>query len=407
MKKNPDAAADAAALRRRAEGRLKERRCESVVPSANADVRKLLHELQVHQIELEMQNEELRQARADAEAALARYAELYDFAPVGYFTLATDGVIQQVNLAGAGLLNIERGKLTGRHFGHFIDSKDWSAFNALLARVFASADKEACELGLVSESPAPCFVRIEALADESGKTCRMALMNVTERRLAQEGLKESYKCLEKMTARLEMVREEEQKRIARELHDEMGAVLTALNINVFRLGQNIPAEMEQLQAESEHLAKLVTRGIQAMRQTVDKLRANLLDEVGLTQAIERHVRELQRNTGIECELRLPEEELTLDETRSTAIFRIIQESLTNTEKYARASKVSIVLSDLDDSLMLTIKDNGKGFDPNIQKAKAFGLIGIRERAAMVGGEADITSAPGKGTTVWVSLPKSS
>lgn len=207
----------------------------------------------------------------------------------------------------------------------------------------------------------------------------------------------------KFEARLENIRENEQNRIARELHDEMGAVLTALNIHVSLLAKDIPAELPQLLADVNELAKLVDDGIKAMFRTVAALRPSLLAEVGLNIAIEKYVREFWQDTGIDCDLRLPEAEPAIDGAQAAAIFRIVQESLTNVAKHARANKVSITLSEWDGTLMLTVKDNGKGFDPAIRKAKSTGLTGIRERAAMVGAKAEITSQTGRGTTVRVTL----
>ncbi len=242
--------------------------------------------------------------------------------------------------------------------------------------------------------------------DHEGRPLRSigTTQDITERKLAEGRLSESYKELEKLTTHLEAVREDEQKRIARELHDEMGGVLAALNIKVSLLAAHPPTEMADIMAEVGGLENLVAAGIQAMRRTVTALRPTLLDEVGLKLAIESYVQEFETNTKIECDLRLPKEELALTENQSTAIFRIIQESLTNVAKHAKASRVSIVLSQWDTSLVLTVKDNGIGFDLNTHKAKSFGLLGIGERAAMVGGKAQITSAAGKGTTVRVSLP---
>lgn len=246
----------------------------------------------------------------------------------------------------------------------------------------------------------------ETQYDHAGHPIRSigTTQDITERKLAEERLGESYKELEKLTTHLEAVREDEQKRIARELHDEMGGVLAALNMKVSMMAAHPPTAMADLMTEVDNLGNLVAAGIQSMRRTVTELRPSLLDEVGLTFAIERYVQEFERNTEIECDLRLPEEELTLDGNQSTAIFRIIQESLTNVAKHAKASRVSIILSEWDTLLVLTVKDNGKGFALNAQKTKSFGLLGIRERAAMVGGKAQITSAVGKGTTVRVSLP---
>jgi PAS domain S-box-containing protein len=242
--------------------------------------------------------------------------------------------------------------------------------------------------------------------DQEGSPIRSigTTQDITERKLAEERLSKSYKELEKLTTHLEAVREDEQKRIARELHDEMGGVLAALNVKVSLMAAHPPTEMADLMAEVGCLEKLVAAGIQAMRRTVTALRPTLLDEVGLKLAIESYVQEFETNTKIECDLRLPKEELALTENQSTAIFRIIQESLTNVAKHAKANRVSIVLSEWDTSLVLTVKDDGIGFDLNTHKAKSFGLLGIGERAAMVGGKAQITSAAGKGTTVRVSLP---
>ncbi len=228
-------------------------------------------------------------------------------------------------------------------------------------------------------------------------------MDITERHLAEEKLNESNQELQQLATHLEVVREEEQKRIARELHDEMGGVLAALNINVSLLAVDIPAEMPQLLAEVNKLEKLVADGIKAMRHTVAALRPSLLDEVGLNIAIEKYVQEFQRNTGIECDARLPDVEPAIDANQAATIYRIVQESLTNVVKHAEASKVNVTLSEWNGTLMLTVKDNGKGFDPATRKAKSFGLIGMQERAALVGGKAEISSAPGKGTTVRVSL----
>src|SRR5512133_2251568 len=120
MKKDKSTPTDAAELRRQAEARLRKQKTKKARPGTELDTQRLLHELQVHQIELEMQNEELKQARVAVEAALERYTDLYDFAPVGYFTLDRNGTIGQVNITGAGLLGIDRSKLIRRKLGRFV-----------------------------------------------------------------------------------------------------------------------------------------------------------------------------------------------------------------------------------------------------------------------------------------------
>jgi PAS domain S-box-containing protein len=233
----------------------------------------------------------------------------------------------------------------------------------------------------------------------------MLSRDITERKLAEERLSESYQELERLTARLEVVREDEQQRIARELHDEMGGVLAGLNIHIHLLAAQIPADMTDVQARVANLERLVGHGIEALHRTVAELRPLLIDELGFMVAIEAYVDEFEANTEIECSLRLPEEDPRLDGKQSTALFRIVQESLTNVAKHARASSVSIVLTESDTALVLTVMDDGKGFDLEARKGTSFGLLGVRERAAMVGGTAQITSVAGKGTTVTVSLPR--
>ena len=151
MKKDRNTSAEAAELRRRAEARLRAAATKGTPARTETDTQRLVHELQVHQIELEMQNEELRQSRAEVEAGLERYTELYDFAPVGYLTLGRDGAIRQVNLTGARLLGVERARLLGRRFGVFVGAPDRSGFQAFLEKVFASQAKEVCEVALLKE----------------------------------------------------------------------------------------------------------------------------------------------------------------------------------------------------------------------------------------------------------------
>jgi diguanylate cyclase (GGDEF)-like protein/PAS domain S-box-containing protein len=187
MKKDPDTTRKAAELRSRAKQRLQAQSPDGDI--ADADTRKLLQELQVHQIELEIQNEELQQARAAAEAAAAHFTELYESAPVGYFTLERDGKILQSNLTGAELLGIERGKLTGHPFMLFVDSKDRSAFRQFLERVLAGQNREYCELALERKGDEPCLVHIESVADTSDHSCLMAVTDITARKQVEERMR--------------------------------------------------------------------------------------------------------------------------------------------------------------------------------------------------------------------------
>jgi PAS domain S-box-containing protein len=181
MKKDKNPSADAAKLRRRAEERLRAGRTEAAAPR-EADTQRLVHELQVHQIELEMQNEELRRSRAEVEAGLERYTELYDFAPVGYLTLGRDGAIRQVNLTGARLLGVERARLQGRRFGVLVGEPDRAAFDAFLEKIFASQGKEVCDVSLLKQGKGPLNVQMTATVSQDGQECRVMMTDITERK---------------------------------------------------------------------------------------------------------------------------------------------------------------------------------------------------------------------------------
>lgn len=183
--------------RRLAIERLHTKKAELRLPLSKEGTRKLVHELEVHQIELEMQNEELFQARNEAEAALKKYTNLYDFAPIGYLTLDSNGTIHAVNLSGAALLGAGRSRLIGRQFSLFIPADHRLFFSNFLTKVFSSKEKQSCEMTLAREEHHPLFVQIVAIAETSANECSIALIDITERRVAEEEHGRSEEALRK------------------------------------------------------------------------------------------------------------------------------------------------------------------------------------------------------------------
>jgi len=194
---------DAATLREEAEKRLRTQMAELYPTRAEEETQRLVHELQIHQIELEMQNEELRLAKEESETALKKFTDLYDFAPVGYCTLDRNGVISAANLTGAGFLGRQHSGLIGRRFVLYVAEENRVAFAAFLDKVFASEAKQTCEVLLVKEGPLPFFVQIEALACKSGDECHVALIDISERRRAEGALAEKKRELEELNRSLE------------------------------------------------------------------------------------------------------------------------------------------------------------------------------------------------------------
>jgi signal transduction histidine kinase len=210
--------------------------------------------------------------------------------------------------------------------------------------------------------------------------------------------------LRRLTNYLQNIREEEQTRIARELHDELGQQLTVLKMEASSLKKNIGAPGEVVEKKFEDHLALIDAAIQSVRRISSDLRPLVLDELGLVAAMEGHLNEFERRTDIRTIFEHPEEVPEIPVQTQTTLFRIFQESLTNIARYAKASEVRVTLTHHKDLLQLCIQDNGVGFDPQLVKGKkTLGILGMRERCEMMGGRFTMESAPGKGTMVRVSL----
>lgn len=196
--KNNNWEMEASELRRHAEQRLRAQMAEMYPTQAEHETQRLLHELEVHQVELEMQNDELRLARQELETSLEKYTDLYDFAPVGYVTLDHTGIIRTANLSGAKLLGVERSRLLGRRFNLFVAEEDRAAFSGFLAKVFTGEAEQSCEVLLPKEGNQNTYVQIEGQVDASGQECRIVLIDITTRRLAEDALHESQERMYKL-----------------------------------------------------------------------------------------------------------------------------------------------------------------------------------------------------------------
>ena len=228
---------------------------------------------------------------------------------------------------------------------------------------------------------------------------------VAERELAEEKLKMSLEQLRALAARLQLVREEERTNVAREIHDELGQACTAIKMDLALIGRKATKRQTQLQAKVLSAMQLADNMIASLRRIASELRPRTLDDLGLTAALEWQAQEFQGRTGIQCNVILPQEPLTLDPEMSTAIFRIFQESLTNVARHAQATRVVARLEAKGDALMLEVRDNGKGFDPQEPRARrSLGLVGMQERALLLNGVLNVEGVSGAGTTMTLRIP---
>ncbi len=231
------------------------------------------------------------------------------------------------------------------------------------------------------------------------------ITDITDRKQAEEGLRTSSEQLRNLSAHLESVREEERMNIAREIHDELGQVLTALKIDLSWLTKRLPEGQELLFEKAKTMHKLVDRTIQTVKRISAELRPGVLDDLGIAAAMEWQTSEYEKLTEIKCEFSSHPKDIILDQDRSTAIFRIFQEAMTNVVRHANATKVKITLKKQVGKIVFRVRDNGSGIEKGqLSDPKALGLIGMRERARFLGGEVKISGSPGKGTMVMVSIP---
>jgi PAS domain S-box-containing protein len=232
---------------------------------------------------------------------------------------------------------------------------------------------------------------------------------ISERKKAEEALlrseKEAFRRqqLQALAERLQQVREEERKMVARDLHDQIGQILTGIKLEVAWAVRHLPQTDGEMNRRLSGAIEMANEGVKSVRKICSGLRPGILDDLGLEAAIEWQSNEFAARTGISCQVSVPPEPLRLDDNRATATFRIFQECLTNVVRHAKAQSVCASLSVLDEDLILTVKDDGKGFQES-RVAKSLGFLGMTERAQACGGSVQISSAHGKGTTVTLRLP---
>jgi PAS domain S-box-containing protein len=260
---------------------------------------------------------------------------------------------------------------------------------------FRHADQRWCNMEVIGNNH---------LNDPSVGRIVLNCRDITERKRAEEQLRSSREQLRNLSAYLQSMREEERTNIAREIHDELGQVLTALKMDTVWLGSKYK-ELEPVAEKTRSMADLIDSTIRTVKRICTELRPGVLDDLGLIAAIEWQAEEFQKRTGIDCEVSFNPNDVSLDRGLSTAIFRILQEALTNVIRHAEAKRVRVLLERGDGRVLLRVEDNGKGItEDQISDHHSFGLIGIRERARFLGGEVRISGSPGKGTTLTVSLP---
>jgi PAS domain S-box-containing protein len=254
---------------------------------------------------------------------------------------------------------------------------------------------------------------VRALCDQAGTLVGYegTVENITERKLVETRLHNTLDQVRMLSGRIALVQEEERTRIARELHDELGVGLTCLKIDLSRL-QTIMGERGEAKARKKvggkirSMSEQIDAIIVSVQRLVTELRPAILDDLGLVAAIEWQCQDFHKRTGIPCTCVTSADDITMEPARATALFRICQEALTNTARHAQATAVTVKLESWNNSLQLVVADNGVGIsETKVSDRQSLGLLGMKERVALFGGELTIQGHPEKGTTVTACLPR--
>jgi PAS domain S-box-containing protein len=344
--------------------------------------------------------------------AEARIGNIVESAMDAIITVDENGHIVIFNRAAEAIFGCPRSEALGAPLAWFIPER-FRAGHAGHIKQFGEADAVSRRMtaqrvvtGLRRNGEEfPIDASISHMSGHDGRLYTVILRDVTHRVRAEEALQHSKDELRELATVGATAREQEKSRIARELHDELAQMLTALRMDLSWVSERMPAGEPQLAAKLDAMRNLLTDTVAATRRISADLRPLLLDDLGLVPAAQWLVSNFTQRTGIHCEFAVEPADLDLRDPHATAIFRILQESLTNVARHAQASLVDIRVDCSNGELTAKVRDNGRGFESgNPRKPNSYGLVGLRERAYLLDGEVSFDTAPGRGTTIEVRIP---
>ncbi|MGD2135910.1 MAG: PAS domain S-box protein, partial [Gemmatimonadales bacterium] len=325
--------------------------------------------------------------------------------------VSLDGILEDVNATALRMIGETREAVVGRPFWE----TPWWTYSEnvqteLRSALATAAQGETVQYEVVhydvEGTPRVVDATITPVRDEDGTVVHLLALghDISERKHATDALRASREQLRQLAVRLQVVREEERTTIAREIHDELGQGLTGIKMDVAWLLNRFPKTWKRVRERGHALTDLLDATIDVVRDLSSRLRPSVLDDLGLAAAVEWQASEFARRTSIDVELS-DMQELPVDRERATALFRILQEALTNVTRHAAASRVQVTLSRIGREAVLDVIDNGRGLtDAEIDRPQSLGLLGMRERAVALGGEVEFRSPPDGGTHVRVRMP---
>lgn len=350
--------------------------------------------------------------RAELLESAGRLDAIVQSAMDALVTVTEDQRIVVFNAAAEKMFGCGAAEALGGPLERFIPERFRAAHRAYVER-FARTGETARRMGFQTALLAlradgtefPIEASISQASARGERLLTVIVRDITERVRAETELARSHAQLRELAVAMLEVREAERTRIARELHDELGQTLTGLKMDVELLARTVPGERADLLERVQAMRELVDATVATTRRISTDLRPLVLDDLGLRAAAEWLVQNVAQRAGLECELDFDDSFAQLGEPHASALFRIMQESLTNVVRHARARRVAVRLARADGAAVLSVSDDGAGMDAAARgKPRSFGLRGISERVLLFGGTVTVTSAPGAGTTLVARIP---
>ena len=352
-------------------------------------------------------------------SAEVRYHDLFDNAPDMFLSVDSEtATIQVCNQTLATALGYTKEEIVGRPIFDLYHPDCTEEVQAAFRTFLETGEVQNAELQLQRNdgSKIDVLMNVSAVRDEQGKIRygRSVLRDITEHKKAEqararalEELTASRASLRKLAARLQEVREDERIALARELHDELGQILTAAQMDLGWIRSHAPPDSPQLMHRIREALKLLKEGVETVQELSSRLRPPALDLVGLQEVLADHVLRFGERAQLDAEVDLGEGDWPMCPAAQTAVFRIVQEALTNVARHAKASRVRLDARSSEGRLVLTLRDDGVGIgEQELEAGDSLGLVGMAERALSVGGSLEIRRAPEGGTDVVLQVPLS-
>lgn len=364
--------------------------------------------------QIEKREKELATNQGHLEKSEASIRTILDNAFDAIITMDAEGKITTWNQRASSIFGWHVNEVIGKMLSEIIIPDQYrKSHKSGLARFLATGEHEILNQQIEisglhrNGSSIPIEISISETKIDKSYIFTGIIRDITQRKQAEQDLIQSRERLRNLNNQLQSVREEEKAYIAREIHDELGQALTMLKFDVSWLEKVTSKEDPAVIEKTQSMKDLIESTIRVVQRIATELRPQMLDIMGLCETLKWQNNEFQKRTGTNCELILEPEEIVVDPERSTALFRIYQEALTNVARYAKANKVQTSFKKQLNSVVLEIKDNGIGMDEKIvDDPHSLGLIGIRERVIIWGGKFHLHSERGKGTTLTIVIPLS-